>query len=336
MTPSRKYSTYDLRVSAVRAVERGLQVVEVAKAYEVHRASLHRWLQRYRREADMGLVRRAGSGRPRILVQLDAERLTRRVLSSALEFGYESDLWTCGRLQDTIRSEFGVGLSRWTVWRRLREAGLTYQKPERRYAEASEEDRRKWRRYEVPKIRRTVAKYRAILYFQDESNLSLTAFLGKTWAPCGKTPTQEVTGKRGGVSAMSAISGIGRLVFRLHDKRIASDEVIHFLQQMLNHHPRRHLVVVMDRARPHTSKKTQSFIDRQKRLHVFYLPTYSPDWNPDEKLWNHLKHHELKGHQAKTKDELRALATEKLSSLARSPHTLRGIFFRSCVADLLH
>jgi hypothetical protein len=60
-----------------------------------------------------------------------------------------------------------------------------------------------------------VKKHRAILYFQDESNVSLTAFLGKTWAPCGRTPQLQVTGKRGGVAVLSAIGRIGQLVFRL-------------------------------------------------------------------------------------------------------------------------
>lgn len=331
-----KYSTYDVRLRAVRAVESGMSVGAVAQAYQTDRTTIYRWRKRYEAEEEAGLERRPGSGRPRILSQLDAEQLTELALSSALDYGYESDLWTCGRIQEVIRSEFEADVSRWTVWRRLREAELTYQKPERRYIEASEEDRRYWRRYEVPKIRRTVKKYRAILYFQDESNISLTAFLGKTWAPRGKTPTQEVTGKRGGVSAMSAISGVGRLIFKLHEKRIASDQVIRFLGQMLKHHPRRHLVVVMDQAPPHKSKKTRAFVDGQKRLHTFYLPKYSPDWNPDEKLWNHLKQQELKGHRAKTKEELRDLAKKKLSKLARSPCKLRGIFFRCCVADLLH
>ena len=68
----------------------------------------------------------------------------------------------------------------------------------------------------------------------------------------------------------------------------------------------------MDRAPPHTSKKTQDFIVSQKRLHVFYLPKYSPDWNPDEKIWNHLKHQELKGHRAKTKEELKELLIRSL------------------------
>jgi transposase len=220
------------------------------------------------------------------------------------------------------------------VWRRLREAGLTYQKPEREYYEIDEQARQQWLRYEVPRIRRAVRENRAILYFQDESNVSLTAFLGKTWAPCGETPRAKVTGKRGGVAAMSAISRRGQLLFRLHDKRIASAEVVAFLEQMLKHHPGRHLVVVMDQAPPHTSQQTTRFVESQRRLHVFYLPKYSPDWNPDEKVWNHLKHHELKSHQAKTKAELKHLTHRKLKHMADDPHLIRGLFFRCCVADL--
>lgn len=332
----RRYSTYEIRLRAVGAVEKGMDVAAVAEAYQTHRATIYRWMDRYRPGAEESLQRRSGSGRPRIFAQLDGEQLRRLVLRSALDFGYESDLWTCGRIQDAIEAELGAALSRWTVWRRLREADLTYQKPERRYIEASEEERKKWRRYDVPKIRRAVKKYKAILYFQDEANLSLTAFLGKTWSPRGKTPTQQVSGNRGGIAAMSAITSVGRLIFRLHDKRITSREVIYFFKQMLKHHPRRHLVVVMDRARPHTSKKTLGFVESQKRLHVFHLPKHSPDWNPDEKVWNYLKHQELKGHRAKTKQELRSLAHQKLRHLAASPRTLRGIFFRCCVADLLH
>ncbi|MCA9191267.1 MAG: IS630 family transposase [Planctomycetales bacterium] len=253
----------------------------------------------------------------------------------ASTFGFETDLWTVGRLHSVIVSRFKVSVSNDTVWRRLREAGLTYQKPELEYYEIDEEARNKWLRYEVPKIKRCVAKHRGILYFQDESNVSRTAFLGKTWSPRVQTPKAKVTGKRGGVSAMSAISRPGNLVFRLLDKRIDSTEVISFLVQiqMLRHHPRRHLVVVMDQAKPHTSKKTKEYIDSEPRLHVFYLPAYSPDRNPDKKVWNHLKHHELKSHQAKDKGELKSLARRKLRSMASRPELLRGLYFRYCVSD---
>ena len=330
------YSSVDVRRRAVKAVvEDGLTVTEVANAYSTDRTTVHRWLARFHKEGDCGLLRRAVPGRPRKLTTMNAAGLKEIVMAPASEYGFETDFWTTRRLIQIVQSEFGIVVSKQTMMRRLHEAGLTYQKPERQYFEMSEEERQEWRRTELPKIRRAVRKYRAILYFQDEANISLTALLARTWAPCGKTPKQEVTGKRGGVAAMSAITCSGQLIFRLHDKRITSEEVIEFLEQMLKHHPRRHLVVVMDQAPPHTSKRTTEFIASKTRLHVFHLPKYAPDWNPDEKVWNHLKHQELKGHQAKTKAELKDLTENKLTSMSMNKELLQGIFFRCCVADVL-
>jgi transposase len=330
------YSTYDVRVRAVRAalVEQ-LPVAVVAQAFGTERSTIYRWISRYQDNGETGLLRRPVSGRPTKLNEIDAQTLKDIVLTPASELGFETDFWTTRRLIQVFQSTFGILLSKQTVTRRLHAAGLSYQKPEREYFELSEEERQEWIRTEVPKIRAAVRKFKAILYFQDEANVSLTALLGKTWALRGQAPKQKVTGKRGGVAAMSAITKRGQLIFRLHDKRIASPEVIDFLSQMLKHHRRRHLVVVMDQAPPHTSKMTMAYIESQRRLHVFHLPKYSPDWNPDEKVWNHLKHQELKGHQAKTKAELKDLTNEKLSDMSNDPELLRGIFFRCCVADLL-
>lgn len=325
-----------VRERAVEAIHNGISKSAVAEAYGVSRLTIYRWLDRFEKGGTEGLERKPGSGRPRKLEELTEEEVKAIVLQRSSAFGFETDLWTVGRLRRVIKEQYAIDLSDNTVWRRLREAGLTYQKPEREYYEIDEATRRAWLTNDVPKIRTTVAKHRAILYFQDESNVSLTAFLGKTWAPCGQTPRSQVTGKRGGVAALSALSRRGHLLFRLLEKRIASAEVIDFLGQMLRHHPRRHLVVVMDQAPPHTSQKTRAFVAQQSRLHVFYLPKYSPDWNPDEKVWNHLKHQELKSHQAKTKDELKHLTRRKLQSMAKRPRLMRGLFFRCCVAELFN
>lgn len=332
-----KYSTYEVRKRAIRAIESEHSMTGVAEMYQVHRSTLHRWKSRYKKGGDLSsLERKPGSGRKRKMDDHHMMRLFGIVLQPATGYGYETDFWTCRRLIQVTWKEFRIRISQPTMWRMLRDWELTYQKPERRYLQASESKRRDWIRNEVPRILEIVQKHRAILYFEDESNISLTAVLGKTWAPIGSRPTQAVTGKRGGISAMSAISSRGSLVFRLHEKRIASDEIIHFLGQLLKHHPRRHLVVVMDQAPPHTSKKTRRFISSQKRLHVFYLPPYSPDFNPDENVWNHLKHQELKSHQAVTKKDLKKLASRKLKDMSKKPHLMRGLFFRCYVADLLN
>jgi transposase len=330
------YSTLDVRVRAVRAVlDEGMTVTNVAQAYGTDRSTIHRWLNRFAAGGENGLERTPVPGRPRKLANLDVDALLDIVFAPATAFGYETDFWTTRRLIQVIGSQCGATLSKQTVMRRLHEAGLSYQKPERQYFELSEEERADWRRRQLPKIRRAVREFKAILYFQDEANVSLTALLGKTWGVRGCPPKQRVTGKRGGVSALSAITARGQLIFRLHDKRIASDEVIAFLGQMLRQHAKRHLVVIMDQAPPHVSKKTMAYIESQRRLHVYHLPKYSPDWNPDEKVWNHLKHQELKCHQARTKAELKALTEEKLTAMSNNPRLLEGIFFRCCMADVL-
>ena len=60
-----------------------------------------------------------------------------------MAFGYETDLWTVARLRRVIADEFEIELSKNTVWRRFRDAGMTYQKPEREDYEIDEAAREK-------------------------------------------------------------------------------------------------------------------------------------------------------------------------------------------------
>lgn len=145
--------TAEVRRRAVRAVHEGMSRKAVAAAYGVERTTLYRWLRNYTVDGEAGLDRRAGSGRPRKLEELSEIELRALILKGPLQFGYETDLWTVGRLRRVITEEFPIVLSKNTVWRRLREAGLTYQKPEREYYEIDEESRKRWLRYEDPSLR---------------------------------------------------------------------------------------------------------------------------------------------------------------------------------------
>jgi transposase len=325
----------EARVRAVEAVQNGMTVSQTATAFGVDRTTLHRWLARHHKDGEAGLQRRPVSGRPRKLQGIDCKRIKRIVLAPATKFGFETDLWTVGRLHVVLSCQLHVDVSEDTVWRRLREAGLTWQTPERQYFEADEETRRRWQEETIPKIREILEETGGILYCEDEASVCLTPLLGKTWSERGKPRKVPVTGARASIAAMSAISPKGRLVFRLHEKRITSVEVIDFLKQLLRQHRGRHVVVVMDQAKPHTSQMTKAFIASRPRLHVFYLPPYSPDWNPDEKVWNHLKNHELKAHRTTNKQELYELTTEKLENMSVDRDLVQGLYFRCCVAELL-
>lgn len=332
----RKNSTIDIRQRAMEAVARGVSKADISRAYGFDWTTIYRWQRRINDKGTAGLIRKPVSGRPRSISDFCCEDLTRIVLEPASKYGHETDLWTCARLQQTIHDELRIATSRWTVWRRLQNAGMTYKKPEKAYLDATEDVRKAWMTDKLPLILESVRKHKAILYFLDEAHVALTSNLGRTWGPQGVTSRIEVTGKRGGFSAMSAISRQGFLLFQLRKCRITAIEVIEFLKEMLLHHKNRHLVVVMDNAPVHKAAKLNEYLSKCKRLHVFNLPAYSPDWNPDEKVWNHLKSYELKAHREKTTDDLLRLTYDKLLKLSGDPSKVRGIFRRCCIAELLH
>jgi transposase len=232
------------------------------------------------------------------------------------------------------KDKLQLNISKTTMYELLYNEDQSYKKPEKRFYEADEAEQNIWLSKKIPEILQCVKKNNAILYFEDEANISLNAVIGKTWGPIGKTTIQKSTGNKASISAMSAITSSGRLIFTLHEHKISSVEIIQFLKQILSHHKNKDVVVVMDNASCHKSKLTKSYIASQKKLHVFYLPPRSPEFNPDEKVWNYLKNEELKSHQAKTKSELKVLAKNKLMSMSKKPRLLMALFKRCDVANL--
>jgi len=323
-----EYSTQNTREMAVKAYLNDMSITDISNAYHVHRTTVYRWVIRNEKEKTLERRTLPGSGRPSKLSDKDVEKLTKIILKPASAYGYETDFWTIKRIIQIAKKKLGIKISKTTMYEILYSEEYSYKKPEKRYYESDKKEQKDWVENEIPRIKKSLKKHNGILYFEDESNIALTAVLGKTWGPVGKTTLASVTGNRGSISAMSAISNSGKLIFTLHEKRITSIEVIHFLDQLLKYHPRRHIVVVMDKAAPHKSKITQAYIDSKKRLHVFYLPARSPELNPDEKVWNYLKNEELKSHQAKNRKELKLLTKNKLKKMSKKPNLLKGLFMR--------
>src|SRR5579863_3805798 len=102
------YSTLDVRIRAVEAVGRGLPHCQVASAFNVDRTTLFRWLQRYWTNGEDGLQRKPVTGRPRLLEDVEEKELRWLVTCPASDFGYETDLWTVGRLRQTLEEIWEV------------------------------------------------------------------------------------------------------------------------------------------------------------------------------------------------------------------------------------
>ncbi len=318
------------------AARAGQSIKTLTEIFGYHRNSISRWIREEKAGQSFERKRKPGSGRKSSLGGAQGEKLLKILKRPASDYGFENDCWTTGRMRVVCAKRLKMKPSRMAIHRLLRRCKHAYKTPERRYYETDVAAQKAWLRDVLPQIDALVKKTRGILYFMDESNLMLTPTLAKTWAPVGQRVVQKVTGNRGSVAAISAISKTGFLLFNLFDggKRFKSADVVAWLEQMLVYHPRRHLIVVMDRAKPHVSKKTQAFVASQKRLHVFYLPSRSPELNPDEQVWSHLKNHGLKSHKATTTSELKSLARRKLAQTAKDKRKVIGIFYRNNYADL--
>jgi transposase len=72
-------------------------------------------------------------------------------------------------------------------------------------------------------------------------------------------------------------------------------------------------VVIMDNLSPHKSELTLSLI-AQTGAEALFLPPYSPDFNPIEKMWSKVKQH-LRSAEARTERDLLQSIASALSSV---------------------
>jgi transposase len=72
-------------------------------------------------------------------------------------------------------------------------------------------------------------------------------------------------------------------------------------------------IVVMDNLTPHKSAPTLALVE-QAGAQVLFLPAYSPDLNPIEKMWSKLKAH-LRAAEARTVPDLERAIGEALAGI---------------------
>jgi len=143
------------------------------------------------------------------------------------------------------------------------------------------------------------------MVFVDESALSLIPYSAKTWAPVGQTPVLIHQGRWPKFSAIGGITPRGRLYLKVRKGSIRGPQVIAFLKHLQCHIRRRPIMIFWDNGQPHRSKLVRAFLKVNPRLEAHRPPAYSPELNPEEWVWAHLKRHELASYASHDLKELR-------------------------------
>jgi len=109
---------------------------------------------------------------------------------------------------------------------------------------------------------------------------------------------------------------------------IKAKQHIEFLKQVQTNHPHRKIIIIEDQAKPHIAKAVSQFVEYQKnKLAIYFLPSYSPELNPDEHVWAYLKGFKLKAHQTKSIKEFKPLVLSKMRSIQRKKGVVSSFFY---------
>nr|WP_282206392.1 IS630 family transposase [Kitasatospora fiedleri] len=171
--------------------------------------------------------------------------------------------------------------------------------------------------------------------FEDEAGFTRRPPRGRTWGRRGRTPVVTVSGRRAGRLSVAGLIAVRpgsrtRLCHRLvtHPagkgmRRSMGERDFIALVDGVHQLVKAPIVLVWDRLNTHVSRAVRELVDQRARLTVFLLPAYSPDLNPVEWVWAHVKH-SLANLAVMALDRLEALVRNRLKRLQYPPDTPDG------------
>jgi transposase len=317
----------ELRKRAVGSVHDGESPEIVARALSISRATMYGWLSRYRDGGWGGLDARKRGGRPPKLDGRTIRWVYQTVtLKNPLQLKFTFALWTAKMIGQAIFERFDVKLSKASVCRLLRQLGLTPQRPIWRAYQQRPEEVERWLKEEYPRIRRLARQKGAQIFFGDEAGVRSDCHAGTTWARRGHTPVVSTTGARFGLNMISAVSAQGEFRFMIIRGRVGAAQFIEFIKRLL-HNAERMIFLIVDGHPAHKAKSVTRFVESVKdRFQLFFLPPYSPELNPDERVWNDVKNNAVGRKRITSPNDLHGAVISHLRLIQKSPDRIRSYF----------
>ena len=315
------------RIKAVLALGSNHHIDVIASVLCVSIESVRLWFKSFMYKGPDGLRSLMSPGRPSKLTKRQKNELDDIITKGPEAVGYLGACWRSPMIQDVIKEKFGKFYSVNYISQLLKNRGFSFQKAKFDADHKNPEKRQEWLKSTWNEIISKAKAQDAMILFGDEASFPQWGTLSYTWAKRGQQPVVKTSGIRKGYKVFGLIEYFsGKLFFKGQEGRLNSDSYIEFLSEVLEQTDR-NLILIQDGARYHTSKAMQEFFALHKeRLTAYQLPTYSPDYNPIEKLWKKVKQEGTHLHYFPTFESLIGKVNEILPLFQNSCEKVLSLF----------
>jgi transposase len=164
------------------------------------------------------------------------------------------------------------------------------------------------------------------VFWGDETGLRSDDVRGLSYAPRGRTPAVRVPHKRAGLSLLSAVANKGELRWMVVEGAVKAPSLIRFLGRLTRDAGRK-VFLILDRLPVHRAAPVRAWLaGRAAEIEVCYLPSYSPELNPDEGLNADLKQAVTRKAPVRGKPQLKRAVIGHTRKLSKPPERVRNFF----------
>jgi transposase len=321
---------HERRVQVIRLRKAGQTYNEIADQTGLSRTGVFDICKRHE-AAGVSALRDAPGGRKtgeKRLLDAAQEATVRKLIADKtpdqLKMAYA--LWTRAAVAELIEHRFGIRLPVRTMGLYLERWGFTPQKPMKKAYEQSPAAVKKWLEEDYPVIAARAKAQGTEIHWGDESGLRSDDVRGRGYAPKGDTPVIRVNNKRHGLSVISTVTNKGQMRWRIFDGALNANILIDFLRRLIKG-AKKKVFLILDNLRVHHAKPVKAWLaEHTQAIEVFYLPSYSPELNPDEMANADIKQAVTKLAPARTKLQLVKATARHLRSVQRQPERIQRYF----------
>lgn len=319
-----------IRKQAIRMIKDGIQKKKVALVLGVHVNTITNWAKKYKSNGTKGLkgLKRGIKSEDKKSLSAKQEKQIQDMICDTMpdQLKLPYALWTRKAVMELIGREFGVKLAINTTGDYLRSWGYTPQKPKKKAYEQNPKKVQEWLNEEYPTIKQKAKQENAEIHWGDETGVKNTCQHGRSYSPKGRTPVKKHMSKRFSINMISSVTNQGKVEFMIYKETMNADMFIKFLKQLIKDKKRK-IYLILDNLRVHHSKIVKAWVAKNKEhIELYFLPSYSPEKNPDEYLNCDLKQGLSQKPSPKNQEKLRDNLQEHMDMLQSNQQRVKKYF----------